>query len=183
MNLWSNRIKEDYPLGAELAVHDGELAAISQLEPAEACATLGSSLEGLSAAEAAARQKKCGPNLVARERKPTIPEEIWNRSRNPLNALLLTLAGVSYFLGDLRAAAVIATMVALAITTAFIQEHRSNEAAARLRALVHTTASVRRGPISSDDPFFEIPMEQLVAGDVVRLSAGDMIPADLRLLE
>ena len=131
MNLWSKRIKEDYRLGAELTVRDGKLAAISQLQPAEACAILGSSLEGLSATEAATRQKKYGPNLVARERKPTIPEEIWNRSRNPLNALLLTLAGVSYFLGDLRAAAVIATMVALAITTAFIQEHRSNEAAAR----------------------------------------------------
>src|SRR6516225_9801900 len=183
MNLWSNRIKEDYRLGAVLAVHDGELAAISQLQPAEACASLGSSLEGLSATEAAGRQKKYGPNLVARERKPTIPEEIWNRSRNPLNALLLTLAGVSYFLGDFRAAAVIATMVALAITTAFIQEHRSNEAAARLRAMVHTTASVRRDPSPLDDPFVEVPIDCLVPGDVVRLAAGDMIPADLLLLE
>ena len=183
MNLWSKRIKEDYRLGAELTVRDGKLAAISQLQPAEACAILGSSLEGLSATEAATRQKKYGPNLVARERKPTIPEEIWNRSRNPLNALLLTLAGVSYFLGDLRAAAVIATMVALAITTAFIQEHRSNEAAARLRAMVHTTASVRRDPSPPDDPFVEVPIDCLVPGDVVRLAAGDMIPADLRLLE
>ena len=75
-------------------------------------------------------------------------------------------------------------MVVLAITTAFVQEHRSNEAAARLRAMVHTTASVMRTPaIAADDPFAEIPMEQLVPGDVVRLSAGDMIPADLRLLE
>ena len=74
-------------------------------------------------------------------------------------------------------------MVVLAITTAFIQEHRSNEAAARLRAMVHTTASVRRRPSRSDDPFCEIPIDQLVPGDVVRLSAGDMIPADLRLLE
>jgi P-type Mg2+ transporter len=74
-------------------------------------------------------------------------------------------------------------MVILAITTAFVQEHRSNEAAARLRAMVHTTASVRRTPSLSADPFSEIPMERLVPGDVVRLSAGDMIPADLRLLE
>ena len=76
-------------------------------------------------------------------------------------------------------------MVVLAITTAFVQEHRSNEAAARLRAMVHTTASVLRNAIArgTDDPFAEIPMEQLVPGDIVRLSAGDMIPADLRLLE
>ena len=93
------------------------------------------------------------------------------------------MAIVSYFLGDVRAAVVIAAMVVLAITTAFIQEHRSNEAAAQLRAMVHTTASVRRSPCQSDDPFSEIPMDRLVPGDVVRLSAGDMIPADLRLLE
>ena len=74
-------------------------------------------------------------------------------------------------------------MVVLAITTAFIQEHRSNEAAAKLRAMVHTTASVRRNPSHSEDPFYEIPIERLVPGDVVRLSAGDMIPGDLRLLE
>jgi hypothetical protein len=57
---------------------------------------------------------------------------------------------VSYVLGDLRAAIVIAAMVILAITTAFIQEHRSNEAAARLRAMVKTTASVRRSSGSGD---------------------------------
>ena len=100
-----------------------------------------------------------------------------------MNALLLTLATTSYFLGDVRAAVVIAVMVILAITTAFVQEHRSNEAAAQLRAMVHTTASVRRIPSRSEDPFSEIPMERLVPGDVVRLSAGDMIPGDLRLLE
>ena len=159
------------------------LIAASRLDPHEACAKAGSAFEGLSDVEAAARLKKFGPNLVARERKATVPEELWSRARNPLNALLLTLAFVSYFLGDVRAAVVIAGMVVLAITTAFIQEHRSNEAAARLRAMVHTTASVRRGPCHSDDPFSEVPIDCIVPGDVVRLSAGDMIPADLRLLE
>src|SRR5215831_16739518 len=153
MSLFSKPIKQSGRLGAQAAVRDGMLAAISRLLPGEACAKLGSGLEGLSGAEAAARLKKFGPNLVARERKPAIPEEIWSRARNPLNALLLTLAAVSYSLGDLSAAVVIAAMVVLAITTAFIQEHRSNEAAARLRAMVHTTASVRRVPAPSDDPF------------------------------
>jgi len=168
---------------AEAAAHDGSLVAVSRLAPGEACAKLGSCLEGLSGDEAAMRLEKFGPNLVARERKATILEELWNRARNPLNALLLSLATVSYFSGDARAAIVIAVMVVLAITTSFIQEHRSNEAAARLRAMVHTTASVRRTPSQADDPFAEIPIDGLVPGDVVRLSAGDMIPADLRLLE
>jgi len=183
MNVLSKPIKETDRIGAGSAARDGLLAAISRLQPDEACAKLASTLEGLSQTEADARLKKIGPNIVARERKATILEELWGRARNPLNALLLTLAATSYFLGDVRAAVVIAVMVILAITTAFIQEHRSNEAAARLRAMVHTTASVRRNPSRSEDPFSEIPIERLVPGDVVRLSAGDMIPGDLRLLE
>jgi Mg2+-importing ATPase len=160
-----------------------QLVKASGLETAQACATVQSSPEGLSRGEAAQRLKEFGANLVAREVKPTIFKEIWRNAFNPLNGLLLALAVVSYFLGDLRAAIVIATMVLLSILTSFIQEHRSNEAAGKLRAMVHTSASVKRrgGPGSSD--FAEIPMERLVPGDIVRLSAGDMIPADLRLLE
>ena len=183
MNFFSKPTEEPHRAGSGQGTRDDELAAISRLSVGDVCAGVESTTEGLSRTEAAARLKKVGPNLVARERKPTIPEEIWNRARNPLNALLLTLAVISYFLGDVRAAVVIASMVVLAIMTAFIQEHRSNEAAARLRAMVHTTASVRRRPIPSDDPFSEIPIDRLVPGDVVRLSAGDMIPADLRLLD
>jgi P-type Mg2+ transporter len=183
MKVSSKRVDHSDSSPARRTPGDGHLAAASRLQPAEACAEVGSRLKGLSQTEVAARQKKFGFNLVTRERKATILQELWGRARNPLNALLLTLATVSYFLGDMRAAVVIAAMVILAITTAFIQEHRSNKAAAKLRAMVHTTASVRRTPGDADNPFAEIPMEQLVPGDVVRLSAGDMIPADLRLLE
>src|SRR5260370_4554633 len=182
MNVFSNPIKETNRIGAEAAARDGLLATISRLQPDEACAKLASTLEGLSQTEADARLKKFGPNIVARERKATILEELWGRARNPLNALLLTLATTSYFLGDVRAAVVIAVMVILAITTAFVQEHRSNEAAAQLRAMVHTTASVRRNPSRSEDPFSEIPIERLLPGGVVRLSAGDIIPRDVRFL-
>jgi P-type Mg2+ transporter len=153
MTIFSEPAQQAHRFAAEPAASNGLLATVSRLQPHEACAKLGSTLEGLSAAQAAVRLKKFGPNLVARERKASVPEELWSRARNPLNALLLTLASVSYFLGDVRAAVVIAALVVLAITTAFIQEHRSNEAAARLRAMVHTTASVRRSPIRSDDPF------------------------------
>ena len=160
-----------------------ELFALSRLSAQDCCQRVESSTGGLEAAEAERRLKSHGLNLVARERKPSMLEEIWSRARNPLNALLLTLAGFSYFLGDTRAAIVIALMVLLAIGTAFFQEHRSNEAAARLRAMVKTTASVRRAAVAGGNGYVEVPIETLVPGDVVRLSAGDMIPADLRLLD
>ena len=156
--------------------------AICRLAPEAACSEVDSTPKGLSEVEAEARLGTFGLNQVGRERRATILEELWGRVRNPLNALLLALAGVSYALGDLRAAIVIGVIVLLAVTTSFVQEHRSNAAAAALRAMVHLTASVRR-PTAAPDPFVEIPMERLVPGDVVRLSAGDMIPADLRLLE
>ncbi|RTL68647.1 MAG: magnesium-translocating P-type ATPase, partial [Hyphomicrobiales bacterium] len=84
--------------------------------------------------------------------------------------------------GDKRAAIVIIVMVLLAVLTSFIQEHRSNEAAAKLRALVRNTASVRRSDVTGG-AFHECAIEDLVRGDIVHLSAGDMLPADLRLLE
>src|SRR5258707_11699454 len=77
-------------------------------------------------------------------------------------------------------------MVILSIVTAFIQEHRSNQAAAKLRALVKTTASVKRQGLSAAvlpskvEGFVETPMEAILLGDFVALSAGDMLPADLR---
>jgi len=160
-----------------------ELFALSRLSAQDCCKRVESATGGLEAEEARRRLKSHGLNLVARERKPSMLEEIWSRARNPLNALLLTLAGVSYFLGDIRAAIVIALMVLLAIGTAFLQEHRSNEAAARLRAMVKTTASVRRDAGAGGNGYVEVPIETLVPGDVVRRSAGDMIPADLRLLD
>ncbi len=172
---------------AETALSN-ELLAASRMDEEAAFKILRTTLEGLDAAEAETRLATTGPNRVAREDRPSVPHELWARAKNPMNALLLSLAVVSYFLGDIRAAVVIAVIVALAIAMAFIQEHRSNDAAAKLRAMVKTTASVRRrgvcisGTENHSNGFYEIPIEQLVPGDIVRLSAGDMIPADLRLV-
>jgi P-type Mg2+ transporter len=175
---------------AQTVPDDKSLIALSQLSVVELFKQVKSRSDGLTEAEVTARLKIYGRNLVSHDRKATIFEEIWSRARNPLNALLFTLAVTSYFLGDVRAAIVIGVMVLLAIVTAFVQEHRSNEAAAQLRAMVHTTASVRRKSkrngapaLAGENEFVEIPMEQLVPGDIVRLSAGDIIPADLRLLD
>jgi P-type Mg2+ transporter len=169
-------------------VLSNEILAVSRSEEAGIWPRLRTSPNGLEATEAQARLASVGPNVITREGRPSVLRELWGRAKNPLNALLLSLATVSYFLGDIRAAIVIAIMVILAITTAFVQEHRSNDAAAKLRAMVKTTASVKRRGARPDagenqsNGFSEISMERLVPGDIVRLSAGDMIPADLRLL-
>lgn len=160
-----------------------ELNQLGKLSAADSCAAVSSSPEGLEVGEAESRLKRLGPNLVTKEQRPSIAKELWNRARNPLNALLVVLAAASFALGDVRAAVVIVVMVALAIGTSFIQEHRSNEAAARLRSMVKNTASVRRRGLAKDGAFTEVPLEALVPGDIVQLSAGDMIPADLRLLD
>jgi len=178
LSRWAHAVKP-----ARTLLGSEELFGLSRLETDACCHEMRSGLSGLTTDEAERRLKSFGLNLVTREQKPTVIQEIWGRAKNPLNALLLTLAVVSYFLGDVRAAIVIVLMVLLAITTAFIQEHRSNEAAAQLRAMVKTTASVRRTGNLTGGDFVEVPIETLVPGDIVRLSAGDMIPADLRLLE
>jgi len=152
------------------------------LEPIAACERLGSSPDGITRRQAKARLQRYGLNVVTREQQPSIARELWNRFRNPLNGLLISLALVSWALDDVRAAVVVLVMVVLAVVTSFIQEHRSNQAAARLRSMVKTHASIRRKDVAGGK-FSETPLEELVPGDVVQLSAGDIIPADLRLIE
>ena len=150
--------------------------------PDEALQRLGSSANGLTAGETEARLRAVGPNEVAHEARHTILGEIVSRSINPLNLLLLTLATASYFIGDQRAAFVIAVMVLLSVSLGFFQEHRSTKAADALRRMVQTNATVRRRDGGSAQGHRDVPIRQVVPGDIVLLSAGDMIPSDLRLI-
>ncbi|WP_255608841.1 magnesium-translocating P-type ATPase [Methylosinus sp. Sm6] len=162
---------------------DDALLRAAETSSEELLARLRTTRNGLSAREAALRLRHVGLNRIARERRPNMLRELAGRAKNPLNALLLSLALASYALGDVRAAIVIAAMVALSVGLAFVQEHRSNEAAAKLQAMVRTHASVRRPGAHTADGFVEEPVERLAPGDILRLSAGDMIPADLRLID
>ena len=163
------------------AVSSVTLGEVADRSPDEALQHLGSSANGLTTEEAEARLRSVGPNEVAHEARHTIVGEIISRSMNPLNLLLLTLAAASYFIGDQRAAFVIAVMVLLSVSLGFFQEHRSTKAADALRRMVQTNATVRRqdgGTTQGHD----VPIGHLVPGDIVLLSAGDMIPADVRLI-
>jgi P-type Mg2+ transporter len=88
-------------------VLSNEILAASRRDEKAIFALLRTSPEGLDPAEAQARLASAGPNLVTKEGRPSILRELWGRAKNPLNALLLSLAAVSYFLGDIRAAIVI----------------------------------------------------------------------------
>jgi P-type Mg2+ transporter len=157
------------------------LGEVARLSPDEALQRLSSTAGGLTPDQIEERLRWVGPNQVTHRARHTILGELVGRSINPLNLLLLSLATVSYFLGDQRAAIVIAVMVVLSISLGFIQEHRSNNAADKLRRMVSINATVRRRAGISTLDHVDVPIEQLVPGDIVLLSAGDMIPADLQL--
>lgn len=161
-----------------------QLTEIALLEPAAALAALRSDAKGLSDTEAASRLATHGPNVVARERRLNALNQLAIRFFTPLNVMLLGLALISYLLGDPRAAIVISVMVALSVGLSFIQEYRSHQAAESLRAMVRTTAAVarRRDTTAAAAVPAEIPLEQLVPGDIVTLAAGDIVPADLRVI-
>ena len=157
------------------------LDEIARLAPDAVPERLRSTPDGLAPEDVAERLRREGPNQVAQGARRTIFGEIAGRSINPLNGLLLALAIMSYVLGDRRAALVIAVMVVLSVSLGFLQEHRSNKAADQLRRMVRTRATVRRrGPGMPEHA--DVPIEQIVPGDIVLLSAGDMIPADMRLI-
>ena len=138
---------------------------------------LRTSLAGLTQAEAEQREGTAGPNEVAQERKQGWPVRVLKIIRNPLVILLTTLSAVSFLTGDARAGSVMAAMVALSVGLRFWQEARADAAAEKLKAMIHVTATVVR-----DGAAREIPLRDLVPGDIVRLAAGDMIPGDVRLL-
>ncbi len=132
---------------------------------------------GLTQSEAAKQLRRSGLNEVAQERPRGWPTRLWLILRNPLVILLAALSSISFFTGDARAGTVMAAMVVLSVTLRFAQEARADSAAAKLKAMIHVTATVVR-----DGTAREIPLRDLVPGDIVTLSAGDMIPGDVRVL-
>jgi Mg2+-importing ATPase len=138
---------------------------------------LQSRLDGLVQAEADSRLKQYGPNEIARERRQSALMRLLSNIKNPLVLLLTALGVLSYLTGDLRATGVIFVMVILGVVLRFYQEMRADNAAEKLKAMVSNTAtSVRDGKEA------ELPLRMLVPGDIVRLAAGDMVPADVRVL-
>jgi Mg2+-importing ATPase len=140
-------------------------------------ARLATRAEGLTTSEAQARLREHGPNVLAQDRPPGLPRLLGRALLDPLVILLAALATVSAATGDLRSAAMMLSMIALSVVLKLVQETKANGAAAKLKAMVSVNATIVR-----DGQPREIPVSHLVPGDVVNLTAGDMIPGDVRIV-
>jgi Mg2+-importing ATPase len=145
---------------------------------------LSATKDGLSGQEAEARQAEFGKNIITIGNKNTV----WRRLRqaiiNPFNIILLLIAAITYITDvvisikpDYLTVIIIIALVLLSGIVAFVQSERSNAAAQELSKMISNKSGVFR-----DGRLIEIPMDELVPGDILRLSAGDMLPADLRFL-
>ncbi|KIH83198.1 magnesium-translocating P-type ATPase [Pseudomonas batumici] len=184
----ANRAKDDTKLSMRAARE-------SQHTLATTLSNVKASRDGLTELDAAGRLQREGFNEVAHDKPPHALIQFLQALNNPFIYVLLILAGISFFTdfwlaerageeGDLTKVIIIMTMVTLSSTLRFWQEHRSAKSAEALKAMVRTTATVLRREQMGNKPVLrEVPMRELVAGDIVHLSAGDMIPADIRLIE
>jgi Mg2+-importing ATPase len=154
-----------------------ELLEICALSPEAAMERLATHDRGLDTDAIEERRRRFGANEIARRQKLGALADILHRCRNPLVIQLFVIAVISYTMGDVRAAAVVSVMIVLSVFLAYFQESRSSHAVERLQAMVQTTCRVVRGVQES-----EVPMADLVPGDILILDAGSLIPADLRLL-
>ncbi|OZB57895.1 MAG: magnesium-translocating P-type ATPase, partial [Lysobacterales bacterium 13-68-4] len=146
-------------------------------------AALDTSAAGLNEEQIAERLDRDGPNQVSHERPPHWSLQLLHAFKNPFIVVLLLLAGVQLATDreDLTGPIIIAVMVSISVLLSFTQEYRSSKAAEKLKAMVHNTATVTRRASDGHSERIEVPVAELVVGDIVHLGAGDMVPADLRL--
>ena len=127
-----------------------------------------------------------GLNIITRQPKATVFKRLWTAFVNPFTVVLFVLSLISFLSDDMPAVAIVMTMVIISGMLRFIQEWRSSHAAEHLEDMVATTAAVMRRVGEGDDSVSvkrEITLDEIVVGDIVHLAAGDIIPADLRILQ
>ncbi len=137
---------------------------------------LGTTAEGLSPEAAKQRLDECGPNTIARTRRASPWEMLWRQLKDPLLAVLIGSGLLAIALGKLTDGAVVLAVVIINTVIGFVQEYRASRAIESLSKLVPQRAEVRR-----QGEWNGIDASQLVPGDLVRIGAGDKVPADLRL--
>ncbi|MBB6110257.1 Mg2+-importing ATPase [Mucilaginibacter lappiensis] len=180
--------------GKKILLNGNEEAAATKLKNASShdldfsLAMLDSSLNGLSLAQAKDRLERFGLNEVHHEKAPSWFKQLVEAFINPFIGILLIIAAISFILdvwlakpgeADYKTVLMVGIMVMTSALLRFVQEYRSNRAAEQLKSMVTTTATVLRKPVGKK----EFDIKKLVPGDIVFLSAGDMIPADCRIMQ
>ncbi|WP_115711395.1 magnesium-translocating P-type ATPase [Legionella sainthelensi] len=155
-----------------------DLQSLITLDKQAILTKLNSSLDGLTHLEAQKRQALSGFNEIAQRPYRLLILEAISHSTNPLVAILLIAAVVSAFTGNVVSSMIIIIMVIMSIGLDYFQSHRSLVAIKKLQRHIASTANVLR-----DQQWNEIPCRELVPGDIIRLIAGDLIPADALLLK
>jgi len=135
------------------------------------------SSKGLTVEEVKKRLQEYGYNEPARKKKRTILFQIISKFFNPLVIVLLVIASFSIFFGETISAVLIILMAIMSVALSFFQEHRAGKEAEKLSEMVRATVTVYRNGKPK-----EVPIREIVPGDIVDLFAGDMIPADLRII-
>jgi Mg2+-importing ATPase len=133
--------------------------------------------QGLTADEAARRLLEHGPNTLAEKKEISVVLEFLSYFKSPLILILLAASIISAFLGEMTNAIIISVMVVLSVVLDFFEEHSANKAAKKLKEKVNVTATVIR-----DAKEKEIKTQDIVPGDLIFLNAGDLVPADARVI-
>src|SRR5450755_4279315 len=164
------------------------LLGLCDCTPDDALTQLDTARSGLTPEQVEERLERYGPNEVTHEKPPTWYFQLFHAFLTPFNGVLFAVSVVSFFSDvvfaapqdrSFRTIIVLSAMVLLSTLLRFWQEFRSNQAAEELKAMVRSTTAVLRAGTERPQ---EIPISALVPGDLVYLSAGDMIPADVRVL-
>src|SRR5665647_931772 len=151
---------------------------ILSLPANELLARLNTSTAGLSSQEAKKRLEIYGPNELAKKKKRAAIFTFLARFKSPLVIILMIAGAISAALQSYASVIVIYIMVFLSVTLAHYQEANASKAAELLREKVATLATVRRDNVEQ-----EIKLRLIVPGDIIHLSAGDLTPADARVIE
>ena len=175
--------------------HNRFISMISSLTVKDVLKTMNTNLRGLDEEAVSDSRMQYGVNKVTKEKKKSLLQRLASAFINPFTAILFVLALVSFVTDmlfpyyqlfgsqpddfDCLTVVIILTMVFISGTLRFIQEARSGDAAEKLLSMITTTCTVTR----KDHNKIEIPLEDVVVGDIIHLSAGDMIPADMRILD
>ncbi len=174
----SRRIQQNKQ-DTEVKLHANAFLAEEQL-----FVSLSANMAGLINAEAETRQDEFGKNTITTTKKNTPLYRLQEAVVNPFNIILLLIAGITFFTDviysskpDYLTVIIILSLVILSSLVAFVQSRSSDAAAEKLSKMISNKADVRR-----DGEWCEILMDEVVPGDIIRLSAGDMLPADVRFL-